>query len=477
MAQGRRTKPLPGNPFDRGEQVQFNFEGRPVDGYDNEPVAVALLAAGVRVFGRSLKYHRPRGPVCMHGHCSGCLMRVNGVPNVRTCETPCRSGMVVERQTGWPSASLDLFRAVDLLSGQRLDHHGMFTASSVLNRIAGGVVRKLSGLGEPPTADPKKPVPVSRFKSDAVVIGAGVAGLAAAKALGECGHNVVLFEAEEHRGGRLLDGATQNGWERVREGKAGLESVSGIEVHVKTPALAIYPGESLEVVASNEGKTFCISAGRLVICTGAYEQIPLFGNNDLPGIFGPRAMDRLVSGHGVVPGEPMMVVGDRESTLRLAVLLRDQNVKLAGVVTSCSDSPALEDLKRKNVQIIRDRRIVQALGGRWLDRVELAPYDREQPDLVLDCRACVVEAPEAPAYELAHHAGCRVSFSSKSGYVIYTNPSGQTTNSHIFSAGHAAGATSLDQAARSGERAGLACALSLKDEAKVRERLESLQEG
>jgi sarcosine oxidase subunit alpha len=477
MAQGRRIKSPEGNPFERGKQVRFQFEGRSLQGYDHEPLAVALMAAGVRVFGRSLKYHRPRGPVCLHGHCSGCLMRVNGVANIRTCETPCRSGMVVERQTGWPSAGLDFFRAVDLLSGERLDHHGMFTASSVLNRIAGYVVRKLSGLGAPPTADPQTPVPISRFSSDAVVIGAGAAGLSAAKTLSGCGHNVVLLEAEEHRGGRLLDGATQNGWERIRDFKEEIESVAGIEIHVKTPALAVYPGDTLQVVAGNEGKTFWISARRLIVCTGTYEQIPLFENNDLPGIFGPRAMDRLVCGYSVVPAEPVLVVGERDATLRLAGRLRELNVTLAGVVTTRTEGDALTSLKRKNVEIFQDRRIVRALGGKWLDRVELAHRSSEQSDLVLDCRACVVEAPPAPAYELAHHAGCRVSFSSQSGYLVQVNDEGQTTHGQIFAAGHIAGSDSVDAAAQSGERAGLACALSLKDDAQVRRRLESMQKG
>jgi sarcosine oxidase subunit alpha len=474
MASARRLKPIEGSPFDPGEPVQFQFEGRPQEGFDNEPLAVALLAAGVGLFGRSVKFRRPRGPVCLRGHCSGCLMRVNGVPNVRTCQTTCRSGMVVERQTGWPSASLDLFRAVDLFSGDRLDHHGMFTASSVINRLAGSVVRRLSGLGEPPSADPKKPVPVSRFQADAVVIGAGVAGLAAGRALGECGHSIVLLEAEEHRGGRLLDGATEGGWEQAATLKTDLESVAGIEVHVSTPALAVYPGDPLEVVAGNEGETFWIAARRLVVCTGAYEQVPLFENNDLPGIFGPRAMDRLVCGHCVVPGEPVLVVGDRDETLRLAARMAERDVKLAGVVTARCDTQALEVFKRRNVEIFEDRRITRAHGGKWLDRVEFAPLDSPQSDLVLDCRTCVVEAPEAPAYELAHHAGCRVSFSSQGGYTVVVNDDGQTSNSHIFAAGHVTGAPSAAEAARAGQRAGLACALSLRDDKKIRERLKSL---
>jgi len=302
-----------------------------------------------------------------------------------------------------------------------------------------------------------------------VVIGAGAAGLSAAKTLSECGHNVVLLEAEEHSGGRLLDGATQNGWERIRDFKVELESAAGIEVHVKTPALAVYPGDTLQVVAGNESKTLWISARRLCVCTGTYEQIPLFENNDLPGIFGPRAMDRLVCGYCVVPAEPVLVVGERDETLRLSGRLRELGVTLAGVATSRTEGEALMSLKRKNVEVFQDRRIVRALGGRWLDRVEL------ESDLVLDCRACVVEAPPAPAYELAHHAGCRVSFSSQSGYTVQVNDRGQTTHSHVFAAGHVAGSDSVDAAARSGERAGLACALSLKDDARVQKRLESMK--
>ena len=229
------------------------------------------------------------------------------------------------------------------------------------------------------------------------------------------------------------------------------------------------------MVAGNQDKTFWISARRLCVCTGTYEQIPLFENNDLPGIFGPRAMDRLVCGYNVVPAEPVLVVGERDETLRLAGRLRELDVTLAGVVTDRREGEALSALKRKNVEIFQDRRIVRALGGKWLDRVELAHRGSDQSDLVLDCRACVVEAPPAPAYELAHHAGCRVSFSSQSGYLVQVSDEGQTTHSHIFAAGHVTGADSVDAAAQSGERAGLACALSLKDDAQVQKRLESMK--
>ncbi len=79
MAHARRIERLADCPTSSGKRVEFQFEGRAIEGFTEEPLAVALLAAGIRVFGRSVKYHRPRGPACLRAHCSGCLMRVDQV--------------------------------------------------------------------------------------------------------------------------------------------------------------------------------------------------------------------------------------------------------------------------------------------------------------------------------------------------------------------------------------------------------------
>jgi len=86
--------------FKKGRLVKFTFEGRTLEGYEGEPIAAALHAAGVRVLRESPELHRPRGFFCAIGNCSSCLMVVDGVPNVRTCVEKLREGMVVERQTG-----------------------------------------------------------------------------------------------------------------------------------------------------------------------------------------------------------------------------------------------------------------------------------------------------------------------------------------------------------------------------------------
>ncbi len=86
--------------FDRKEKVKFTFDGQELEGYKGESIQAALHAAGVKVLGKSLELHRPRGFYCAIGNCSSCQMVVNGVPNVKTCVTELEEGMVVETQEG-----------------------------------------------------------------------------------------------------------------------------------------------------------------------------------------------------------------------------------------------------------------------------------------------------------------------------------------------------------------------------------------
>jgi len=86
--------------FRRGEKVTFFFNSREIEGYTSETIAAALHAAGVRELARSPQLHRPRGLFCAIGHCSSCLMVVDGQPNIRVCITKVRPGMKVETQQG-----------------------------------------------------------------------------------------------------------------------------------------------------------------------------------------------------------------------------------------------------------------------------------------------------------------------------------------------------------------------------------------
>ncbi len=85
---------------EKGREIVFSFDGVDVTGYEGEPIATALKAAGLMVHRYTAKEHKPRGIFCAIGRCTDCVMIVDGVPNVRTCITPLKEGMVVKTQYG-----------------------------------------------------------------------------------------------------------------------------------------------------------------------------------------------------------------------------------------------------------------------------------------------------------------------------------------------------------------------------------------
>ena len=100
---------------DQSRVVELTFDGRRYTGYEGDTIASALYRAGVRVFSRSFKYHRPRGLLCLNGSCPNCLVNVDGMPNVRACSTPLKAGMTVRSQNAWPSLKHDVLAINDRL--------------------------------------------------------------------------------------------------------------------------------------------------------------------------------------------------------------------------------------------------------------------------------------------------------------------------------------------------------------------------
>ncbi|QDR82650.1 (2Fe-2S)-binding protein [Sporomusa termitida] len=86
--------------FHRGKRVAFLFDGKEYEGFEGEPIAIALRDNGVMVHHYTAKRAEPRGIFCAIGRCNDCVMIVDGAPNIRTCVTPLQAGMKVETQYG-----------------------------------------------------------------------------------------------------------------------------------------------------------------------------------------------------------------------------------------------------------------------------------------------------------------------------------------------------------------------------------------
>ena len=85
---------------EKKRKVTLRVDGEAILALEGEPIAAALLAAGRHVFRYTTKRNEPRGVFCALGRCTDCVMVVDGRPNVRTCVTPVKDGMIIETQVG-----------------------------------------------------------------------------------------------------------------------------------------------------------------------------------------------------------------------------------------------------------------------------------------------------------------------------------------------------------------------------------------
>jgi len=80
----------------RGNAVQIYFDGQPLEAYQGETIASALMSAGYLVL-RTIE-SEPLGVYCNIGVCHSCVMTVNGKQSVRICKTPVSEGCRIESQ-------------------------------------------------------------------------------------------------------------------------------------------------------------------------------------------------------------------------------------------------------------------------------------------------------------------------------------------------------------------------------------------
>ena len=84
----------------KAKMVEITVDGKKIQAREGEKILAALLANGIIINRYTVDRKEPRGLFCGIGQCTDCAMIVNGKPNVRTCITPVKEGMVVETQRG-----------------------------------------------------------------------------------------------------------------------------------------------------------------------------------------------------------------------------------------------------------------------------------------------------------------------------------------------------------------------------------------
>lgn len=419
--------------FKESRKIRFYFNGKEIVGQEGDSIASALYAAGVREFSRSLKYNRERGFFCGIGKCSSCLLRVDGVPNVRACITPLREGMQVEVQGRLP---------------------------------------------DPPSAK----FEVGKKESidvDILVVGGGPAGLCAAITSAERGANVLIVDENQRVGGQLIkqthkffgskqEKAGVRGIKIAQELERELEKL-GIDLMLGSTVIGYYEGHHrFGVVKKGLYEVNCSAA---IIACGAMENMLLFPGNDLPGVCGAGAVQTLMNVYGVKPGKKVVMVGAGNVGLIVSYQLLQAGVEVERVVEA---SPTIggysvhaAKLRRCGVPILTSHSIKEAFGKGRVEGVTIVKLDKnwneiEGTEETIECDTLCLAVGLTPSTKLLSQIGVEMEFIPEAGgYVALHNKEMRTTVEGIYVAGDCSGIEEGSTAMLEGKIAGLSASYYL----------------
>lgn len=420
-----RLPKAPSQRIDRNREIQFLYRGNPMKGLAGDTIASALYAEGVRIFSRSMKYHRPRGLYNLDGWSANCLMSVDGEPNIRSCKTPLRQGMVVKPQNVIGSPEWDLMSVMQWFSFAMPAgfYYKAFHKPPWLWRLVEPVVRRAAGFGE---IDPTMPdgVYANRYlNAEVCVIGGGAAGMRAAIEAAKAGVRVVLLETTDHLGGSLdyriepVHGvpAYQYGAQLADE----VREYPNIRLLLSASATAIY--QSNQVTAVQQGGPadyfrecyFEIRAGSVIVATGAIERPIVFQNNDYPGIMQGSCAQKLIHTYGIKPGKRAVVSGCHDGMLEAAADLAEAGVEVAAVADARTAGFApgvLSRLQALRIPLLPRHVVTRAKGLRTLSEATLQSLEGGKKQLHYDCDLLIASAGLSPLSQLLHVAGAKMSY-------------------------------------------------------------------
>ncbi|RLF47306.1 MAG: sarcosine oxidase subunit alpha [Thermoplasmata archaeon] len=426
--------------FEKKKEISFLYNGHKIKAFEGETIASALHAAGIKVLSHSIKLNRPRGFFCGIGKCSSCLMRVNGVPNIRTCITPVEEGMVVE------SDMQDLPPA-DFEDGEK-----------------------------------------ENINADILVVGAGPAGISAAIEAGMKGTSVLLIDENYMLGGQLIKQTHKFfGSRRERAGTRGikiaeelenevreLEKKGNVKILVGTSVFGYYGNDGSHLLgAVNKIKNvmYRIRAKKVIFACGAQENMLSFPGNDLPGVYGAGGVQTLMNVYGIKPGKRVLMVGAGNVGLIVSYQLLQAGVEVDRVVEAMPRiggySVHAAKLRRNGVPIYTSHSIKEVYGNGKVEGAIVAKLDEnwnfvEGSDEDVKCDTVCLAVGLTPSARLLFQAGVKRDYIPEAGgYVAIHNREMETSVKGIYVAGDSSGIEEASTAMIEGRIAGLSAALSL----------------
>jgi sarcosine oxidase subunit alpha len=390
-----------GGRVDRTRPLSFTFDGHPYRGYAGDTLASALIANDVYLVGRSFKFHRPRGIMTAGAEEPNALVQLESgayaVPNLRATQIELYDGLAARSLNAWPSLRFDLATVNGLLSPLLVAgfyYKTFMWPRSFWHRLYEPAIRRMAGLGVAPTESDPDIYDKIHTHADVVVVGAGPAGLAAARAASRSGARVMLVDEQAELGGSLLHTRESIGGrpavEWVTAAAADMSGRSEITILPRTTVFGYYDHNYLMLLerrtdhlrpGAQSGwprqRLWHVRTKQVVLATGAHERPLVFRDNDRPGVMLAGAVSCYVARYGVAPGRQAVICTNNDSAYRTALDLADAGVSLATVVDAraAPQSDLVSAVRRRGIDVLPGSAVTRAFGRSRLVAVEIHPLD------------------------------------------------------------------------------------------------------
>ena len=421
-----------GGRIDRTQPLSFQFDGATYSGFAGDTLASALLASDVTLFGRSFKYHRPRGVLSAGPEEPNALVELRSgarcEPNTRATTIELFDGLDAHSQNRWPSLRFDLGAVNSLFSPVLVAgfyYKTFMWPASFWEKVYEPSIRRAAGLGrltmEP---DPDSYEKMHAF-CDVLIIGGGPAGLAAARAAGRAGARVILCDEDFQFGGRLnsdareIDGNSGVHW--TRQVIDELSSLPDVTVLRRTCVFGVYDGgtyAAIERIADQIVKpgrhqprlrTWKIVARRSVLATGAIERPVVFGGNDRPGVMMASAVRTYVNRFGVRPGRRAAVFTTTNDGWSTAFALLAAGESVEAIIDARSVVPEFlkAEASKRGLRVLQGSQVTSTRGSKRLR--SLSVFDTATArEIQLDVDTLAMSGGWTPNLSLTTHLGGRV---------------------------------------------------------------------
>ena len=380
-----RLPPQTGEWIDRGQNVLFEFEGRQYSGFAGDTLSTALWANGVRVLGRSFKYHRPRGIWSLANLDCNAMVESHQETNIRADVQPVTQGMSVKAVNTFGGVDRDLAAGMDRLSPFLPVgfYYKAFHTPRGLFPFYERRMRDMAGLGSVNPTKPLAHTPKRYDFCDVLVVGSGPAGLSAAVSAAESGVQVLLVEETPRLGGSFCYQTARDPEARKLHADllARAQSLKNLELRTSTLAAGYYADHWIALIDSV--RMTKLRARSVVVAAGCYEQPAVFRHNDLPGVMLASAAQRLIHQYSVRPFHEVVILTANPEGYQAALDFVAAGIRvqaLADLRPQGERSPLAQQAQAAGVPIHNGTCVYEAIPKRGLRSIAgaiLAPLDPE----------------------------------------------------------------------------------------------------